>query len=234
MMEMWSGRVFKGIEDSAPLSDMVNTKDDLAVCQLEFPLAAEGERESSSASPAGAGGAGRAVAIPSATGTLPGASSSSSEWSGQASSQGTGEGDGDGNRPGGAAGEAGVGPSVLIDLVLAPQYNSMLKGQPRRITCRWVLAGERGPGLFHVARRQSGRFGLVICGDPPLSVLLPSSPFPPFALCCNCLAGHGCIMRSTPPPDAFAFAGEGTVLRLLCALLCERSTKKRGLRRTTP
>ena len=35
--EVWSSRVFKGLADSCPLSDMKET-DDFAVAELEFPL----------------------------------------------------------------------------------------------------------------------------------------------------------------------------------------------------
>lgn len=38
MIEVWSSRIFKGLGDSCPVSDMKST-DEFAVCQLEVPLA---------------------------------------------------------------------------------------------------------------------------------------------------------------------------------------------------
>ena len=129
MMEVWSCRVFKGFEDSDSLSDMLNTKDDFAVCQLEFPLGAPGGLEKKAV-----GGGAAASAIPASPGSAAGfGSAGQSSWSGQTPSQGTGEADVEGGEGGGTG-----GASVLIDLVLATHPSSALKGRPVRITCRCV------------------------------------------------------------------------------------------------
>lgn len=132
-MEVWSSRVFKGMEDSAPLSDMKPT-DDFSVCELEFPLPSAYSSEK---------GGSVATAVP----PLPGGGEGSS--SGQTSSQGTGEADGKpvaaggGDTVAGGVGGRGEGdgPSVLIDLLLSTYPHSTLKGKPRRITCRYCDGG---------------------------------------------------------------------------------------------
>ncbi|CAN0377130.1 unnamed protein product, partial [Ectocarpus fasciculatus] len=143
VMEVWSSRVFKGMEDSCPLSDMKPT-DDFAVCELEFPLPSTYSSDK--------GGVG-ATAVP----PLPGGGGEGSS-SGQTSSQGTGEADG---KPvagdagaGGEGGGEGEGPSVLIDLLLSTYPHSTLKGKPRRITCRNGVTNNEIHGIVrrHMAR----------------------------------------------------------------------------------
>ncbi|CAM9505947.1 unnamed protein product, partial [Ectocarpus sp. 12 AP-2014] len=147
VMEVWSSRVFKGMEDSCPMSDMKPT-DDFVVCQLEFPLPSSYSSEK--------GGGSVATAVP----PLPGGGEGSS--SGQTSSQSTGEADGkpvtSGGVDAGAGGEGGGGegdgPSVLIDLLLSTYPHSTLKGKPRRITCRNGVTNNEIHGIIrrHMAR----------------------------------------------------------------------------------
>lgn len=120
VMEVWSHRVFKGLDDSNPLSDMLNTKDEFVVCQLEFPLGEGSDRQKAASA---------VPASPSSAAAYVGSSS----LPGQAPSQGTGETDVEGGG-GGGGGEA----TVLIDLVLATHTHSALKGRPLRIACKCV------------------------------------------------------------------------------------------------
>lgn len=126
VIEVWSSRVFKGLDDDCPLSDMKST-DEFAVCQLEYPLV----------SPDTIGGSAAGAAASSPAKNEAGSPSSS----GQTSSQGTGEADG--KASGGTAAAAvvaggGEGASVLIDIVISTHPNSALKGRPQRMTCRCV------------------------------------------------------------------------------------------------